>query len=93
MLRRVPDESIEIEAEAFAFWTKSEVTRIGCLMSLALAPLSFAAIDTPHDASAASPFEAVSAAPSQQQSGFLRSVRTIDFNASRFDMKAMGDVE
>jgi hypothetical protein len=92
MLRSIPDESVENEPEFFPFWTKSEVTRIGCLMSLALAPLSFAAIDAPHDASAASKREADPSA-SEHQPGFLRSVRTVDFNTARFDLKAMGDAE
>jgi hypothetical protein len=90
MLRTIPDDTVDDEPEYFRFWTRSELTRVGCLMSLALAPLSFAAGDAPIEASSARRDE-----PSKgvQQSGFLRSVRTVEFHAGRFDMKAMGDVE
>ncbi len=93
MLRTVPDDNVETEPPYFRFWTKSEVTRIGCVMSLTLAPLSFAAIDAPHDASAASRAEVPAIADSPNPTGFLRSVRMTDFNAARLDLQTMGDVE
>jgi hypothetical protein len=76
----------------FPFWSRMEIIRIGVVASLAIIPVSVAAVDAPKQKPATLVSESEAAAP-PMQSGRLLSTRHVAFDVKALDLAAMGDAE
>ena len=76
----------------FAFWSQSELARIGMIGCVALSPMLVPTLQIP--AENGSLAQSVSSyAATAPQTGHLRSVRVVDFNLRALDREALGDEE
>lgn len=76
-------------AEAFPFWSRSEMTRVGLIVALAALPLSLATFEHPSATAKVADLRPAATI----QTGQLRAVRIVEFNLKNLTPSALADLD